>query len=265
MKVTALVGSARKKGTYMATQLFMHNLESYGNIEYEIISLSDYRLEVCRGCKLCFEKGEEFCPLKDDRDRLIEKLNSSAGVVFASPNYSFNVSGQMKIFLDRLGYVFHRPCFFGKTSTSIVVQGIYGGNKISRYFNFIGKGLGFKVVKGCCLTFFEPPTAKDQRITEKILKKQSKKFYSSLIKSKFPVPTFFELMIFRMSRTSIRLMLDETQKDYTYYKKNGWFESGYYYPAQLNLFKKLAGQVFDFCFNLIFGKGKQIQPVQIEK
>jgi hypothetical protein len=60
-------------------------------------------------------------------------------------------------------------------------------------------------------------------------------------------------------------MLDETQKDFTYYKKNGWFESGYYYPAQLNLFKKLAGQVFDFCFNLIFGKGKQIQPVQIEK
>ncbi len=34
-------------------------------------------------------------------------------------------------FLDRLGFVFHRPRFFGKAFTSIVAQGIYGGGKIS--------------------------------------------------------------------------------------------------------------------------------------
>jgi multimeric flavodoxin WrbA len=264
MKVIALVGSARKKGTYMAAEKFMHTLQSYGEIEYELISLSDYRLDVCKGCKLCFEKGEEFCPMKDDRDILIEKIKSSDGVVFASPNYSFNVSGQMKIFLDRLGFVFHRPSFFGKVSSSIIVQGIYGGNKITRYFNFIGKGLGFRVVKGSCLTFFEPPTEKDKKISDKILEIQSKKFYSSLIKRKFPVPTFFELMIFRMARTSIRVMLDESKRDYSYYKQNGWFDSAYYYPVKLNPFKKLAGRILDICFNLMFKKdftGKQIQSV----
>jgi multimeric flavodoxin WrbA len=30
-------------------------------------------------------KGEEFCPLKDERDLLIEKMMSSDGVVFACP------------------------------------------------------------------------------------------------------------------------------------------------------------------------------------
>jgi multimeric flavodoxin WrbA len=254
MKVTAFVGSARKKATYNATEQFMNNLQSLGDIEYEIISLSDYRLEVCKGCKTCFEKGEEFCPLKDDRDKLIEKIKNSEGIVFASPNYSFNVSGQMKIFLDRLGFVFHRPCYFGKVFTGIVVQGIYGGNKITKYFNFIGKGLGFRVAKGCCLTAFEPMTEKDQVISARILERQSKKFYSLLVTKEYPIPTLFELMIFRMSRTSIRLLLDESKRDYTYYRENGWFESDYYYSTKLNPFKKLTGIIFDLLFNRFFWK-----------
>jgi multimeric flavodoxin WrbA len=64
----------------------------------------------------------------------------------------------MKIFLDRLGFVFHRPRFFGKTFTSIVVQGIYGGPKIVEYLDFVGDGLGFNVVKGSCVTSMEPIT-----------------------------------------------------------------------------------------------------------
>ena len=57
----------------------------------------------------------------------------------------------MKVFLDRFGFLFHRPRYFGKTFTSIVAQGVYGGNKIVKYFNFIGKALGFNVVKGSCI------------------------------------------------------------------------------------------------------------------
>ena len=108
-------------------------------------------------------------------------------------------------------------------------------------------------------------TEKDQKIIDKVIDKQSKKFYSTLIKKEYPKPTFFELLIFRMSRTSINLLLDESKRDYTYYKKNGWFESDYYYPAQLNPLKKLAGKFFDFWFKRIFGKGiagKQEQPAR---
>ncbi len=262
MKVTAFVGSARKKHTYNATEQLMHNLQSLGDIEYEIITLSNYHLEVCKGCMLCLNKGEELCPLKDDRDRLIEKMDNSDGIIFASPNYSFNVSGLMKVFLDRLGFIFHRPRFFGKTFTSIVVQGFYRGGKIINYFNFFGKTLGFNVVKGTCLNSLEPMTEKDQKKFNSIIDKQSKKFYSGLIKKEYPIPTLFQLMIFRMSRTSIKLLLNESWRDYTYYKKNGWFDSDYYYPTQLNPFKKLTANFFDFLFNRIYRKkvtGEQFQ------
>jgi multimeric flavodoxin WrbA len=244
----------------------MHNLQSLGNIECEIVRLSDYNLGICKGCKLCLDKGEELCQLKDDRNILIEKMNNSDGIIFASPNYSFNLSGLMKIFLDRLGYIFHRPRFFGKAFTSIVVQGVYRGKEITKYFNFIGNGLGFNVVKGCCLNSLEPMTEKDQKMIDRVIDKQSKRFYSALTNKDFPVPTIFELMVFRMARTSMKLLLNESWRDYTYYTNNGWFESDYYYPTQLNPLKKLAGKFFDFWFNRIYGKkvsGKQIQPVQI--
>lgn len=197
------------------------------------------------GCKLCLDKGEELCPLKDDRDKLIEKMMGSDGVVFASPNYSFQVSAQMKIFLDRLGFIFHRPRFFGKAFTSIVAQGIYGGKDIVKYFDFIGKALGFNVVKGCVITTLEPITEKGRKKIARTIDEQGKKFHSKLIKKEFPVPSLFDLMIFRWSRSSMKMMLNEDFRDYTYYTEKGWFESDYFYPVRLNPLKKMAGRLID--------------------
>jgi len=246
MKVTAFVGSARKKGTYQSARKFLQHLQTLGDIEYEIIALNDYHLNVCRGCKTCFERGEECCPFQDDRDQLIDKMRQSDGVVFASPNYSFHVSAYMKIFLDRLGFVFHRPQFFGKASTNIVFQGIYGGKRINRYLDFIAGGLGFRVVKGICLTSVEPVTEKRQKKIDRKLEELSRRFYSQLKGNPYPGPSVFELMKFRMSRTSIRRMLDDTNRDYTYYRDQGWFESGYFYPVRLNPLQQLTGNLFDW-------------------
>jgi multimeric flavodoxin WrbA len=245
-KVTAFVGSARKKHTYNAVVQFLSNLQSMGNIETEVVRLSDYQLQVCRGCKVCCDKGEEYCPLKDDRDVLIEKMMASDGVVFASPNYSFQVSAIMKVFLDRLGFAFHRPRFFGKTFTSIVAQGIYGGVKIVDYLDFVGSGLGFNTVKGSCITTLEPMTEKQQHKTDRILAKQARRYYARLEEPGYPAPTLFKLMLFRLGRTSMRLELDEGFRDYTFYTEQGWFESDYYYPTRLGALKRGAGKLFDW-------------------
>jgi multimeric flavodoxin WrbA len=244
-KITAFVGSARKKYTYNAVRQFLDNLQSFGDVESEIIVLSDQRLGTCRGCQVCFAKGEEFCPLKDDRDVLIEKMMASDGVVFASPNYSFQVSAMMKIFLDRLGFVFHRPRFFGKTFTSIVAQGIYGGGKIVKYLDFVGNGLGFNTVKGSCVKALDPMTEREKQKRDRALAKQSTRFHERLLKPAYPVPMLIKLMAFRMGRTSMRLELDDTSRDYRYYKDKGWFESDYYYPTRLGPLKKVAGNLFD--------------------
>jgi multimeric flavodoxin WrbA len=243
--VTAFVGSARKRHTHHAVVQFLGNLESMGDIECEIVRLSDYRLQACRGCKVCFEKGEERCPLKDDRDVLIEKMMASDGVVFASPNYSFHVSAIMKTFLDRLGFAFHRPRFFGKTFTSIVTQGFYGGDKIVDYFDFVGGGLGFNTVKGSCITALEPMSEKEQHKMDKVLARQARRYYAKLEKPGYPVPTLFKLLIFRFGRTKMKVELDDSSRDYTYFADRGWLESDYFYPTSLGMLKKGAGKLFD--------------------
>jgi multimeric flavodoxin WrbA len=245
MKVTAFIGSARKKHTYEVTELFLQKLQACGDMECEIIRLSDYNLGTCKGCIACMDKGEEYCPLKDDRDKLIDKMLNSDGVIFASPNYFFQVSALMKLFIDRLAYFGHRPRFFGKAFTSIVAQGIFGGGKIAKYFNFIGGAMGFNVVKGCCINSLEPMTEKGRKVIDRVIDRQSKKFYSTLIKKEHRTPSLFELMIFRMARTSRKIMLNEGFRDYTYCKENGWFESDYYYPVRMGLIKKMAGHGFD--------------------
>lgn len=245
--VIAFVGSARKSGvTCAATRQFLDNLQSLGDVRSEIVFLSESNLGVCRGCKSCFERGEERCPLKDDRDALIEKMIAADGVVFASPNYSFQVSAIMKTFLDRLGFLFHRPRFHGKTFTSIVVQGIYGGGKVVKYLGFVGGGLGCNVVKGTCITAFEPMVEKDRRRMDNALAAQSRRFHDRLSKPAYAPPSIFQLMMFRMSRTSIRLMLGDDNRDHVYYRDHGWFDSDYYYPARLGPLKRAAGVTFDW-------------------
>jgi multimeric flavodoxin WrbA len=245
-RVTAFVGSPRKRHTYEAVQQFLSSLQALGDIESEIVLLADYQLKTCRGCQLCFVKGEECCPCEDDRNLLIDKMLASDGVVLASPNYSFQVSALMKTFLDRLGFVFHRPRFFGKVCTSLVVQGIYGGPKIVEYLDFVGHGLGFNVVRGSCLTALDPLTEKAHRTIERTLAAHSRRFHERLRQPPYPIPTLFQLMLFRKARTSIARMLHEANRDYTYYRDQGWFDSDYFYPARLNVFKKAAGRLFDY-------------------
>jgi multimeric flavodoxin WrbA len=247
-KVTAFVGAARNGYTHEATREFLDQLKALGAIETELVRLSDYRLEPCRGCKLCFAKGEEFCPLKDDRDVLLAKMKEADGVVFASPNYSFQVSALMKLFLDRLGYACHRPPFHGKTFSSIVVQGFFGGDKILKYFDLMGAALGFDVVKGSCSTALVPMTDQERKQRDRTLARQAQRFRNQLIQTQPHIPSLLEVILFRLGRNNVRMELGESDRDYQYYSELGWFDSEYFYPTRLGWFKRLVGRLADAYF-----------------
>ena len=251
--VTAFVGSARKQGvTYRATRQFLDDLQSFGDVQSEIVFLSEYDIGLCRGCKACFIRGEELCPLHDDRDLLIEKMTRSDGVVLASPVYSFQVSAHMKAFLDRLGFALHRPRFHGRACTSIVVEGIYGGRDVVKYLDFVGGGLGFNVVKGSRIvcrknpdTAHEPMIEAERRRMDETLARHARRFHEQLTSRAYPEPTILQLFGFRMARTSIKLELADDRRDHAYYRDHGWFDSDYYYPTKLGPLKRAAGAAFD--------------------
>lgn len=250
-KVTAFIGSAQKRATYRAVLEFEKNLKRLGDVDFEVVFLSERNLQFCRGCVQCFNKGEALCPLKDDRDMLMEKLERSDGVVFATPSYAFQVSACMKNFLDRTAFLFHRPRYFGKAFTAVVTMGMPVGGKIRKYLESSGANMGFHVVKGSCLWTLAPMTAAREEKLKREMERLAGRFHRALRREAPPTPSLLQLLQFRFSRTGIRVSAVKYH-DYDHFRDAGWFASDYYYETNLGPFKKLAGLFFDWCAALLF-------------
>jgi multimeric flavodoxin WrbA len=257
-KVLAIMGSPRKLGnTYKITKLVEEQMKILGDIEFEYIFLKDLDLGICRGCRLCMDKGEEFCPLKDDRKMVEQKILEADGVIFASPTYLANVSGLMKNFLDRLAYVSHRPHFF-KNAMVLTTSG--GGGMAFMLLSFsIPLGTwGFRVAHKFGVVMHESPdwgTLKERESLEqektKKVNKVAKKFYSSLSTDTLK-PSVFKMAQFLYVKQAY-LKSSPDSVDYHYWKSHGWFEKDayYFYDPKTNIFKKWIALVASKFFGLL--------------
>ena len=245
-KVVAIVGSPRKGHTYRLVQGFERELKQLGEVNFEYILLKDWKLDSCRGCGLCLEKGEGYCPIKDDYSTLLEKMMQADGIILATPVYSLQVTALMKNLLDRMAYIMHRPCFFHKLYMPIVTQGVYGADGVIKYLDEAAKFLGFKKCPGLGLTvaFKNPLPEETERINAET-ERAAKRFYSMLANPKDPVPSIKDVLIFRMVR-STHSKSAGFLKDHEFYRDQGWLESEYYYETKLNPIKKLVGAWADW-------------------
>ena len=112
MKILAIMGSPKGKGSgYRVVQLIEKRMKAMGEVEFEYLFLKDANLQPCKGCFTCVTKGEDKCPLKDDRAKIEAAILASDGVILSTPGYVQNVSWLMKNFIDRFAYTNHRPIF----------------------------------------------------------------------------------------------------------------------------------------------------------
>lgn len=67
--------------------------------EVEIESLAGKKISFCRGCWGCLKTHR--CVIHDDADIIVQKMKDADVLVFATPIYYYEMSGQMKTLLDR--------------------------------------------------------------------------------------------------------------------------------------------------------------------
>lgn len=67
--------------------------------EVEKIGLWDKTINFCWGCLACQKTGR--CVIHDDADAIARKMLTADVIVFATPIYYYEMSGQMKTMLDR--------------------------------------------------------------------------------------------------------------------------------------------------------------------
>lgn len=70
----------------------------------ELISLRGKELRFCLGCFACQKTGK--CVIRDDAAQIVEKMEQADALVFATPIYYYEMSGQMKTLLDRANPLF---------------------------------------------------------------------------------------------------------------------------------------------------------------
>lgn len=108
--------------------------------DLEEIFLSQHEIKPCTGCALCLEKGA--CWIRDDYKGLVQRVLAADAVILASPVYFFNVTAQMKTFLDRsLGYG-HRPRGTWKPGLALSVSAGYGETWVADYLSRVLKVYG---------------------------------------------------------------------------------------------------------------------------
>lgn len=155
MNITLVYGTERKGSTYNIAQLFLNRLKDEKSEVTEIFLPKDMP-HFCRGCSLCFMKGEEYCPHYEQVNKIRIALEKADMLIFASPVYVYHTTGQMKTLLDHFGYqwMVHRPnqSMFGKTALIISTAagaGMKTTNKdIADSLNFWGVARIFKYGKG---------------------------------------------------------------------------------------------------------------------
>lgn len=72
--------------------------------DVEKISLAGKNISFCRGCLACQKLGR--CVIDDDANDIMQKVLNADVVVWATPIYYYEMSGQMKVMIDRMNAMY---------------------------------------------------------------------------------------------------------------------------------------------------------------
>lgn len=147
MKVLAIHGSPRtvRSTTRKVVQFVLDGVAEAG-AETEIVDLCDLHVTPCTACEACSLNG--ICINDDDVPPLLGRMKEADGIILASPVYIDNVSGQMKVFFDRLADAIHYQVFAGKYGCSVSTTHTSGGDEVVAYLNHVLNYLGIVSVGG---------------------------------------------------------------------------------------------------------------------
>ena len=197
MKIVIVNGSHRKNGATASILSEMYQqLEKYSDVDVQMIHVADLELKYCVGCGSCYKTGA--CIYKDDIEDVSLSIAEADGVILGSPTYASNVSGQMKVIIDR-GHFVMEQLLYGKYAICVTTYENYGGMDSAKILNRLLSYSGAKI--SGTIVFknkFNSNPLESIRLKEKI-NKVVYRFYRDVIgKRRYMFQSIKHLMIFRM-------------------------------------------------------------------
>jgi multimeric flavodoxin WrbA len=119
--VVAIVGSPRRDGnTSFLVDVAFEELAQHG-LACEKFVLGEHRILPCEGHDECEDLA--VCPLDDDARTILERTYAADGLILASPVYYEDVSGQMKVFIDRNCFNLYHEVWLKARAVGLVAVG----------------------------------------------------------------------------------------------------------------------------------------------
>lgn len=100
-KVLVLLGSPRKKGNSAILAEKITKGAMSAGAEVETVFLHGLNIAPCKSCYACQKPKSKGCSIDDDMQPIYRAMREADAWVIASPVYWFNMSSQIKIWMDR--------------------------------------------------------------------------------------------------------------------------------------------------------------------
>ena len=111
MKKVIVISTSLRHGSNsdMLAEKFVEGAKAAGN-DVEKISLVDKNIQFCKGCMGCQKLGR--CVINDDVNDIMARVLKADVVVWATPIYYYEMSGQMKTLIDRMNAMYEQDYQF---------------------------------------------------------------------------------------------------------------------------------------------------------
>lgn len=221
MKVTIIHGQNHKESSYHAGRFFIDQLNDVEDI-HEFFLPKDLPA-FCMGCYRCMHEGEDHCPHYQYLKPITKAIESSDLLIFTTPVYCLHISASMKALLDHYftWWDTHRPkAIMYKKQVIIISSGAGAGMKST--IKDIKTSLshwGISNIKTCG---FRSQAIHWNEVNEKNKQNIQKKLIHIAHSLKQPHITIKTKIMFMMMRFMQIKKWSACQKDYDYWKEQGW-------------------------------------------
>ena len=111
MKIIGFVGSPRRGKNTQALVESVLNCAAQNGADVKMYHLADLNYQGCQSCYAC--KKLDNCVLPDDVTPILAEIAQADAIVLGTPIYMWQMTGQLKLFVDRL-YAFYMPALPSK-------------------------------------------------------------------------------------------------------------------------------------------------------
>ena len=222
MKIVVINGVNHHGSTYNISRKLISKLD--GEIK-DFFLPKDFD-EFCCGCTTCFTKDETLCPHHQKLKPILDAIIESDLIILDSPVYVFHATGQMKAFLDHLGFMWmaHRPHEAMFKKQAVVISTAAGAGMKSCIKDmadslfYLGVPKIYKLGLAVSATSYDQINEKKKKIIEAKTSKIANKIKKCKnVKPGFKTKAFFFIMHLMQKK-------GWNPKDVSYWKEKGWTE-----------------------------------------